>query len=56
MGKPREPWNIRPAKKRTTVTDSIKTEVEAKANDLIRNVLKPKHVLDPNENEQFNYH
>ena len=55
MGKPGEPWNIRPAKKRTTVTDSIKNEVETKASDLIRNVLKPKHVLDPNENEQFNY-
>ena len=55
MGKPREPWNIRPAKKRTIVTDSIKTEVETKASDLIRNVLKPKHVLAPKENEQFNY-
>ena len=54
MGKPREPWNILLAKKRATVTDSIKTDVETKASDLIRNVLKPKHVLAPNENEQFN--
>jgi hypothetical protein len=55
MAKPRKPWNIRPAKKIATVTDSIKTEVETKASDLIVNVLKPKHVLPPKENEQFNY-
>jgi hypothetical protein len=28
MAKPREPWNIRPAKKRASVTASIKAEVE----------------------------
>ena len=31
MAKPREPWNIRPAKKRASVTASIKAEVETKA-------------------------
>ena len=55
MAKPREPWNIRPAKKRAFVTASIKTEVETKARDLIENVLKPKHVLPPKPNERFNY-
>src|ERR1700730_6720177 len=55
MAKPREPWNIRPAKKRASVTASLKTEVEAKATDLIENVLKPKHVLPPKKGEQFNY-
>ena len=55
MAKPREPWNIRPAKKRASVTASLKTEVETKAKDLIENVLKPKHVLPPPEEEQFNY-
>ena len=47
MAKPREPWNIRPAKKRASVTASIKAEVETKAKDLIDNVLKPKYVLPP---------
>ena len=47
MAKPREPWNIRPAKKKVSVTASIKAEVETKAKDLIDNVLKPKHVLPP---------
>jgi hypothetical protein len=51
----REPWNIRPAKKRAFVTASIKTEVETKAKDLIENVLKPKHVQPPKKGEHFNY-
>ena len=56
MAKPREPWNIRPAKKRASVTASIKAEVETKAKDLIDNVLKPKYVLPPQPvDAQFNY-
>jgi hypothetical protein len=55
MAQPREPWNIRPAKKKATVTAAIKTEVETKAKDLIENVLKPRHVLPPKKGEQFNY-
>jgi hypothetical protein len=55
MAKRREPWNIRPAKKRATVTDSLKAEVETKAKDLIDNVLKPKHVLPPPAQAKFNY-
>jgi hypothetical protein len=55
MAKPREPWNIRPAKKRTAIPASIKTEVETKAKDLIENVLKPKHVLAPPTGHQLNY-
>ena len=55
MAKPREPWNIRPAKKRASVTASIKSEVETKAKSLIDNVLKPKHVLPPPNEAQFNY-
>lgn len=55
MSTPREPWNIRPAKKPVSVPDSTKTDVETKARDLIENVLKPKHVLPPNKDEQFNY-
>lgn len=55
MAKPREPWNIRPAKKPVSVTASHRTEVEKKAQDLIENFLKPKSVLPPKKGEQFNY-
>ena len=55
MAKPREPWNIRPAKKRASVPASLKTEVETKATALIENVLKPKHVRPLKKDEQFNY-
>ena len=55
MAKPRKAWNIRPAKKRACVSASIKAEVEAKANDLIERILKPKYVPPPKKDEQFNY-
>jgi hypothetical protein len=55
MAKPREPWNIRPSTKRASVSDSLKAEVETKANDLINNVLKPKHVEPPPAEARFNY-
>ncbi len=55
MAKPREPWNIRPAKKRAAVTASLKAEVETKAKALIDKVLKPKHVQPPPAEAQFNY-
>src|SRR5262249_215661 len=55
MAKPREPWNIRPAKKRPSAPASLKAEVETKATDLIENVLKPKYVLPPKTGERFNY-
>ena len=43
MKEPREAWNIRPLKKKIAVSSSIKSEVEAKAKELIENVLKPIH-------------
>ncbi len=55
MAKPREPWNIRPAKKRAPVTPSIKAEVESKAKDLIENVLKPRYVSPPPKRKHGNY-
>ena len=55
MADPRESWNIRPARKRAPVSASIKAEVQAKATDLIENVLKPKHVLPPPDDGRFNY-
>jgi hypothetical protein len=55
MAKPREPWNIRPARKRAAVTKSLKTEVETKARELIESVLKPRYVEPPPKDQQFNY-
>ena len=55
MPKPREPRKIRLSKKSASVSASIKAEVEAKARDLVENVLKPKHVLPPPAGEQFNF-
>ena len=42
-------------RRRASVTASLKAEVETKAKALIENVLKPKHVLPPPKDEQFNY-
>jgi hypothetical protein len=55
MAKPREPWNIRPAKKSASVTASIKAKVETEAEALIEHVLRPKYVLPPQQDEQSNY-
>jgi hypothetical protein len=55
MAKPREPWRIRPTRKKPAVTVSLKTEVETKAQALIENSLKPKYVLPPRNDERFNY-
>ena len=52
----RKAWMIRPTKKPTSsLPDTLKAELEAKASDLIANVLKPKHVRPPQEDERFNY-
>jgi len=55
MAKQRKAWMIRPAKNPKSIPDPLKKDVEAKARDLIENVLKPKHVKPPKENERFNY-
>jgi len=56
MAAKRKAWKIRPSKKPTSsMPDALKAEVEAKASDLIANVLKPKHVRPPQEDERFNY-
>ena len=56
MAKKRKVWT-KPAGKKSTssLTDSLKAEVESKAADLIENVLKPKHIQPPPDNPQFNY-
>ena len=56
MATKRKTWMIRPAKKpKSSVPDALKREVETKASDLLANVLKPKYVRPPQEDEQFNY-
>jgi hypothetical protein len=55
MARPRKAWSIPPAKNRASVTATTKTDVEAKAADLIEKVLKPKHVLPPPVEAEFNY-
>jgi len=55
MATPREPWNIRPAKKPVSVTASMKAEIETRAKDFIEKVLKPRCILPKKEDEQFNY-
>ena len=56
MAKKRKAWMIRPAKKSTSKpSESLKAELEAKAHGLIENVLKPKHIRPPQEDEKFNY-
>jgi hypothetical protein len=55
MTRAREPWNIRPARKPTALSDSIKREVQSKAKKLIDEVLKPKYVQSPKKDQQLNY-
>lgn len=55
MARAREPWSIRPARKTPSVASSLKAEVQAKADGLIVNVLKPQYVKPPSKDEQFNY-
>jgi hypothetical protein len=55
MAKKRNPWDIRPQRTKTALPAWIKAEVQTKADALIENVLKPKHVLPPPEDAQFNY-
>src|SRR5450432_3994787 len=48
-------WALSPKSSKLPVPTAIKTEVEAKATDLIEKVLKPKHVLPPPVEAKFNY-
>ena len=52
----RKSWMSSPVKSpKLLLPDSIKSELEAKASDLIETVLKPKHVVPPKGDERFNY-
>jgi hypothetical protein len=52
----RKTWQIQPAtKQKVSLSAALKSEVEAKANVLIADSLKPKHVRPPRPDEQLNY-
>src|SRR6476619_1123164 len=57
MAKKRKAWQIRPSKQKPTtpLPDSLKAEVQAKAEALIEDVLKPEYVQPPPKDGQFNY-
>jgi hypothetical protein len=55
MAKARESWNIRPSRERASAPDILKSEVTTKARQLIENVLKPRYVKPPREDQHSNY-
>ena len=56
MAKRRKTWVFRPPKQpKPKVPDTVKTNVKAKANDLIETILKPNYIKPPSEDECFNY-
>jgi hypothetical protein len=55
---PKQPktWVLAPKKKPAPkVPDSLKTEVEQRAHELIETALRPKHVQPPPKSPRFNY-
>jgi len=49
-------WAMSPRKTSPSpLPESLKMEVDTKANELIETVLKPKYIQPPPENPQFNY-
>ena len=56
MAKQQKVWKIKPAKtSKTSIPDSIKSDLESKAANLIETVLKPKHVVPQEPDTDFNY-
>ena len=56
MSKQKKVWAFSPRRSaRQEVPDSIKADVEARANELVESVLKPQHVQPPPKDEHFNY-
>jgi hypothetical protein len=56
MAKPRKAWLFGPDKKpKSSLPGTVKDEVNAKAKELIENVIKPKHIQPPPQGRQLNY-
>ena len=54
--KQQKSWVYRPAKQsKPKVPDTVKTEVQTTANELVETVLKPKYIKPPSEDERLNY-
>ena len=56
MAKRQRTWVYSPQRQpKPKVPEAIKTDLEAKASELVDSILKPMHVKPPREDEQFNY-
>jgi len=56
MAKQRKAWMPSPGKKpKSSLSGTLKDEVDTKARELIENILKPKHVQPPPADAQFNH-
>jgi hypothetical protein len=56
MPRPRKPRPFSPGKKpKVSLSGTLKEDVDARARELIENVLKPKHVQPPPTGHQLNY-
>jgi hypothetical protein len=56
MPKQQKRWVYSPKKAaKPKASDTVKTMVQTKANELVENVLKPQHIQPPPEEPRFNY-
>jgi hypothetical protein len=56
MAKRGKMWIYNPPRpSKPQVPDAIKTDLEARANELVEGVLKPAHIRPPSPDERFNY-
>jgi len=56
MAKQQKTWRPAPPKQlKPKLPDTLKAEVQTRANQLVESVLKPAHIKPPAENERFNY-
>ena len=56
MAKAQKRWVYVPPKPpKPKVPDTVKAQVKQKSDELIESVLKPKHIKEPSEDQQFNY-
>ena len=53
--KPKKMWVFAPTKTVPTVSDQFKSEVKDKADQWVDEVLKPKHIKPPPEDNDYNY-
>lgn len=56
MATKRKSWMAQPPKKqKSSLPESLKTEMQTRADQLIADVLNPKHVQPPTEDQAMNY-